>query len=124
MSTTTEQRHTALEHATEVRLARPRLRREMKTGQLSLAAALTHPALSSMRVWELLCLLPRRGPARPSVGRQISRSEQTANWLFSLLDRNGPLTQARDLTERERNLLVAAWESRQTRAVEEGNGDG
>lgn len=61
---TPEQRFAASQKAIEVRKARTRLKREMKDGKLSVAAAIELPVMRRMKVFEFIRAIPGIGPKR------------------------------------------------------------
>lgn len=94
----------ALARAQEIRLHRCKVRRELRAGSTTLAAALADPMLSTMPVGELLC-----AQYRWSEGRAIKA-------LAACDIRVGMVAathkQVGTLTERQREALVAYVEQR------------
>jgi hypothetical protein len=62
------QRMEALERATEVRVKRSELKKELKAGKVGIGAILRHPpdCVETAKVVDLLLALPSVGPARAS----------------------------------------------------------
>lgn len=58
---TVEQRAAAAQKATETRKERTRLKREMKDGNLSVAAAIELPVMQRMKVFEFIRAIPGIG---------------------------------------------------------------
>lgn len=58
---TPEERHAASQKATETRRERARLKREMKEGNLSVAAAIELPVMQRMKVFEFIRAIPGIG---------------------------------------------------------------
>lgn len=61
---TKEERSTASQKAIEPRRTRMRLKREMKEGNLSVAAAIELPVMRRMKVFEFIRAIPGIGPNR------------------------------------------------------------
>lgn len=59
-----EERFGASQKAIETRKARMRLKREMKDGELSVAAAIELPVMQRMKVFEFIRAIPGIGPKR------------------------------------------------------------
>jgi hypothetical protein len=74
-----QQRLQALQQANEIRQARAQLKRELAAGTADLALILTQPPafLATMRVHDLLLMLPKIGPVR--AGRILSQSQISQN---------------------------------------------
>lgn len=58
---TQEERHAASQKATETRRERARLKREMKEGNLSVAAAIELPVMQRMKVFDFIRAIPGIG---------------------------------------------------------------
>lgn len=99
----------ALQLANQRKLQRACVKRALKRDEMELAEALRDPAVQRMRVYDLLCCLPAR--ANGGKGRQLSRAHQLATRLLAAL---GPVHSpvVGNLTDRQRLLLIAAWEDR------------
>lgn len=61
---TSKERSAASQKAIETRRARMRLKREMKEGNLSVAAAIELPVMRRMKVFEFIRAIPGIGPKR------------------------------------------------------------
>lgn len=61
---TPKERCAASQKAIETRRTRMRLKREMKEGNLSVAAAIELPVMRRMKVFEFICAIPGIGPNR------------------------------------------------------------
>ena len=61
---TKEERSAASQKAIETRRTRMRLKREMKNGELSVAAAIELPVMRRMKVFEFIRAIPGIGPNR------------------------------------------------------------
>jgi hypothetical protein len=84
----------ALEVANTVRVQAKHLRQEVTTRQTSFADALNDPRAGSMPIGRLLCDVPHWGPSKS----------------HALLNRHHiwPTRRVRDLTDRQKRLLVEA----------------
>jgi hypothetical protein len=98
---TTEQRDEALALANEVRVAQARMLRGVRAGTVELEDALADPAVGSMQVHRLLRNVPVR---KTAVGAYRSEGP----WVEKALKAAGcaPWRRVRDLTERQRRVLV------------------
>lgn len=83
----------ALARANEIRLARSRLKHELRDRELELSEVLEHPAVERMPIIQLLKALPRWGTHRAA--RALTVLEI------------GQLRYVGDLTARERECLLA-----------------
>lgn len=73
---TKEERSAASQKAIEARRARMRLKREMKDGELSVAAAIELPVMRRMKVFEFIRAIPGIGPNR---AREFMHSNSIAD---------------------------------------------
>lgn len=73
---TQEERSAASQKAIEARRARMRLKREMKDGELSVAAAIELPVMRRMKVFEFIRAIPGIGPNR---AREFMHSNSIAD---------------------------------------------
>lgn len=80
----------------EIRKQRAILKRQLKTGDLTLADALHEEALQSMLLWDLLLALPDFALCR-------------AQKLWNELEIRSPLFRVEQLTLRKRGILVATY---------------
>jgi hypothetical protein len=89
------QRELALREANRVRVARAAIKRDLKAGRVSLAAALEHPDVQTARVVDMLLALPRVG--RTKANRAMARA------------RVSTVKTVRGMTDRQRAALLAEW---------------
>lgn len=73
---TPEERSAASQKAIEMRRTRMRLKREMKDGELSVAAAIELPVMRRMKVFEFIRAIPGIGPNR---AREFMHSNSIAD---------------------------------------------
>lgn len=84
----------ALQHANTVRLAGLAVKRDVKTGALSLAQALADERAGSLTVMDLLVAQPRWGVSRASLVLQCLRISE--------------IRRVRELTDRQRRVIAQA----------------
>jgi predicted DNA binding protein len=92
------QQHEALQIANRVRMDGVIVRQEIAAGILSIAEALDDPRAGHMTIGRVLCSQRRYGPSRAH--RMLTRMNPPI-W---------PTRRVRDLTERQRKLIVQALE--------------
>jgi hypothetical protein len=67
------QRRQALARANQIRIAQAEMKKQIRSGEITIDDALARPdVLVSLRLWDLLLLAPGRGPAR--IRRVLQRS--------------------------------------------------
>jgi hypothetical protein len=103
-------RRPTLDSANVVRLARSEAKRLVQRGTLTLSGALKHDALQSMRVFDLVLLLPGvrgRGPTTIE-HRVIALLTKAGVGLYRVVS---------ELTDRQRGALVAAYAGKEAKAA-------
>lgn len=88
-----------LPRANEQRVAGAAVRAELAAGQVTVAQALEDPRSGSLSVHDLLCSPPKWGPARAEMVLRPQRMGVAGEMIW-------PLRRVRELTERERRLIV------------------
>lgn len=105
MATTAQAR---LNYGNAIRIERARLKRMLKSGNLTLTEAFEEDAFCTMLLYDLLLALPSRLGTPAVARRRVTKATLLATSLFAHIQRS-PLVRVGELTARERRILAYAY---------------